>query len=101
MGRAYRSNDMDDSDNMGMDTPEDDVVLDTVVVEQAVELTPRRDREDDPETRSVTSRCRIRDQLNHDVEAYLASGGAIHHAADHLQRDTPQGSGGHYGSRSL
>jgi hypothetical protein len=89
MGRAFRSNDMEDSDELGMDVPEDDVLLNKVVVEDVAELTPRREREDDPETRSVTSRCRIREQLNHDIEAFLAKGGAIHHEEDRLQHIVP------------
>lgn len=95
MGRAFRSNDMEDSEDIAADAPEDDVVLNRVVVEDMVELAPRREREDDPETRSVTSRCRIREQLNHDIEAYLASGGAIHHEADRLQRGAPYNPGSH------
>jgi hypothetical protein len=36
-------------------------------------------QEDAPEARSITSRCRIREQLEKDLQAYLSHGGAIHH----------------------
>ena len=88
MARLYnRSDDMDDSD---------DISMDDVSNSDAAEMASSR--EDAPEARSVTSRCRIRDQLNHDIEAYLASGGAIHPAENRVKNDAPHGSGGHYGN---
>jgi hypothetical protein len=92
MARLYnRSDDMDDSDDISMDEPVDDVSN-----SDAADMASSR--EDAPEARSVTSRCRIRDQLNHDIEAYLASGGAIHPADNRVKNDAPHGSGGHYGN---
>lgn len=35
--------------------------------------------EDAPEARSISSRCRIREQMEKDIQAYLSHGGAIHH----------------------
>ncbi len=93
MGRAYKSDDMDDSDDIGMESADDDISS-----FDAAEMASSR--EDAAEARSVTSRCRIRDQLNHDIEEYLASGGAIHHAADRLNHDAPFNPGNHQGSRS-
>ena len=94
MARTYRSDDMDDSDDMGMDAPVDDI-SNSDVADMA------SSREDAPEARSVTSRCRIRDQLNNDVNAYLAHGGAIHPADNHshVRTDAQRDTGGHYGSR--
>ena len=94
MARAYRSDDMDDdSDDVGvMDAP-----LDEISNSDAADMASSR--EDAPEARSVTSRCRIRDQLKHDVEAYLAHGGAIHPAESHVRADPQRDGGGHYGSR--
>lgn len=99
MARAYRSDDMDDSDDIIMDEPVEDIGSSDVA-------DMASSREDAPEARSITSRCRIRDQLNHDIDAYLASGGAIHHAEDYLRSDMPrnpgnQYGGGHYGSRPI
>lgn len=93
MARTYASDDMDDADDIDMDAPLDDLGG------EAVEAPGRRG-EDAPEVRSVTSRCRMRDQLNHDIEAYLASGGAIHHAADRLNHDASYNPGNHQGSSS-
>lgn len=91
MARAYRSDDMDDSDDISMDDPVEDIGSSDVA-------DMASSREDAPEARSVTSRCRMRDQLNHDIDAYLASGGAIHHAEDYLRTDIPRDPGSHYGS---
>lgn len=93
MARAYVSDDMDDADDIDMDTPLDDLGGETVEA-------PGRRGDDAPEVRSVTSRCRIREQLNHDIEAYLASGGAIHPAENRWNNDAAHNHGGHYGSRS-
>ncbi|HSC74736.1 MAG TPA: hypothetical protein VLB90_00700 [Pseudomonadales bacterium] len=93
MGRTYKSDDMDDSDDIGMESAEEDISSFDVA-------DMASSREDAAEARSVTSRRRIRDQLNQDIEAYLASGGAIHHAADRLQRSEPYNPGSHHGSRS-
>lgn len=95
MGRTYRSDDIDDPDDIGLETVEEDIGGGSDAAEMA------SSREDAPEARSVTSRCRIRDQLNHDIEAYLASGGAIHPADNRLKGDAPHGPGGHFGSRSV
>lgn len=93
MGRAYKSDDMDESDDIGMESAEDDLSSFDVA-------DMASSREDAAEARSVTSRCRMRDQLNHDIDAYLASGGAIHHAANRLQHGAPYNPGNHQGSRS-
>ena len=93
MAKAYVSDDMDDSDDIDVDASLDDLGGEPVEV-------PGRRGEDAPEVRSVTSRCRIREQLNHDIEAYLASGGAIHPAENRWKNDATHNPGGHYGSHS-
>jgi hypothetical protein len=93
MGRTYRSEDMEDSDDIGMESAEE-----YISSFDAAEMA--NSREDAAVARSVTSRCRIRDQLNRDIEAYLSSGGAIHHDADCLKHDASYDSGSRHGSRS-
>jgi hypothetical protein len=93
MAKVYVSDDMDDSDEIDVDASLDDLGGETVEA-------PGRRGEDAPEVRSVTSRCRIREQLNHDIEAYLASGGAIHPAENRWKSDAAHNPGGHYGSHS-
>jgi hypothetical protein len=70
---------MDDTDDMGMDL---DVAEE--VSNGSADLGMASSREDAPEARSVTSRCRIREQLQHDMEEYLARGGAIDHVETHV-----------------
>lgn len=79
MARAYRSDDMDDTDGMGMDLDVSDEVV-SATAESGLAIS----REDTAEARSVTSRCRIREQLQRDMDAYLARGGAIDHVAPHV-----------------
>jgi hypothetical protein len=77
MARSSMSDDFNDNDDIGYST--DDSIdnsgftLDT----DAAELASTQ--EDAPEARSVTSRCRIREQLEQDIQAYLQHGGSIHH----------------------
>ncbi|HQQ62134.1 MAG TPA: hypothetical protein PLF22_01035 [Pseudomonadales bacterium] len=79
MARAHRGDDMDDTDDMGMDL---DVAEE--VTSGSADVSMASSREDAPEARSVTSRCRIREQLQRDMEAFLAHGGAINHVETHV-----------------
>lgn len=96
MARAMRGDEMDDSDDVGMDA---EVADDIVSSSDAAEMASSR--EDAPEARSVTSRCRIRDQLNSDIEAFLQHGGAIHHVDTHVMADPPRRPTSEYGSRPI
>ena len=53
------------------------------------------------ETRTVSSRGRLRDQLSNDVEAFLAKGGAINEVAPEVTADPPRKPESNYGSRSI
>ncbi|MCC7516035.1 MAG: hypothetical protein IT470_01710 [Pseudomonadales bacterium] len=78
MGRAYRSDDTEQVDRAAMEDVAVDDVMDEIVVVDFAEMPSRRD--DAAETRSVSSRSRIREQLEEDIRAYLARGGEIHRA---------------------
>lgn len=58
-------------------------------------------KDDHPEDRSVTSRGRVRDQVNDQVEEFLAHGGAINKIAPHVTADSDQSAGSTYGSRPI
>lgn len=58
-------------------------------------------KDDRPEDRSVTSRRRVHDQLESQVEAFLAHGGAISHIDPHVTADNEQSAGAAYGSRPI
>lgn len=77
MGRVHINDDRDDNDAIGFsetdDIAEDIYTLASEVAEMAAT------QEDAPEARSVTSRCRIREQLEKDLQEYLTHGGSIHH----------------------
>ena len=67
----------DNNDHLGFsetDNLDDDV---NTLANDAAEMASTQ--EDAPEARSITSRCRIREQLEKDLQAYLSHGGAIHH----------------------
>lgn len=92
MARADRNNDFDDDDDVGLDASLDDTGFgDTPEPFSARE-------EASAETRSVSSRCRIREQLNHDVEDFLAHGGCISQIDPRAVRPVPGRSGGDIGS---
>lgn len=95
MGRAHRSDDMDDSDDIGLETEVMDEISSSDVAEMA------SSREDAAEARSVTSRCRIREQLSSDIEAFLARGGNIDRVDPRVMADPPRRPGGDYGSRPI
>lgn len=50
---------------------------------------------------TVASRERIRRQMEADVEAFLARGGAIHHVDPHVMVDPPRRPVSAYGSRPI
>ncbi len=94
MARANNPDDMDDTDG-GIESD----VVDEVSSADAAEMAASR--EDAPEARTVTSRCRIREQLNEDIEAFLARGGAINHVEAHVVSDPPRRPVSDYGSRPI
>lgn len=92
MGRAHSNDDIDDTDGIGIEADIDDISSPDIV-----EMSGSKD--DGAETRSVTSRCRIREQLNSDIDAYLASGGCISHVDTHLVVLPQRRNSDDYGSR--
>jgi len=64
--------------------------------------SPRSSKEEDfVEERSLTSRQRARDQLTSDVEAFIASGGAISEIDPEVSADPPRKPQPKYGSRPI
>lgn len=53
------------------------------------------------ETRTVSSRVRLRDQLSSDVAEFLAKGGAINELDPEATADPPRKPESNYGSRSI
>lgn len=58
-------------------------------------------KDDHPEDRSVSSRRRIHDQVNNQVEDFLARGGCISEIAPHVTAETEDQAGASYGSRPI
>lgn len=58
-------------------------------------------RDDRPEDRTVTSRAKIRDELSAQIEAFIASGGAISPIAPNVMADPPKKPTNNYGSRPI
>ncbi len=77
MGRSLNDDDRDDND--GIVFPETDDITDSIYTLTADAADIASTQEDAPEARSVTSRCRIREQLERDLQSYLSHGGSIHH----------------------
>ncbi|WP_078084657.1 hypothetical protein [Microbulbifer mangrovi] len=60
-----------------------------------------KDNEEFAEERSITSRERARSQLNAEVEAFLARGGAIDEIDPEVTADPPRKPQPKYGSRPI
>lgn len=58
-------------------------------------------RDDPPESRTVAARQRLRRKLDHDVEAYLAGGGAIEMVDAHVTATAAGKPSGSYGGRPI
>ena len=56
---------------------------------------------DDGSDRSVSSRAHVRNQLEDDIEAFLAKGGAIQRVDPHITADPPKKPSSSYGSRPI
>lgn len=56
---------------------------------------------DDPASRTVASRQRLRDQINDDVEAFLAKGGKIDQVDASVSADPPKRPESNYGQRPI
>ena len=55
----------------------------------------------DPESNTVDSRQKLRDQLQSEVEAFLAKGGKIQEVDAHVTADPPQKPTNNYCSRPI
>jgi len=63
--------------------------------------TRSKDSEEFGEERTLSSRHRARSQLSAEVEAFLASGGAINEVAPDVTADPPRKPQPKYGSRPI
>jgi len=67
----------------------------------AVDLSFIGSREEVAESRSVTSRKRLRNQVESDIEAFLNKGGKISEIAPDVTADPPKRPESNYGSRAI
>jgi hypothetical protein len=58
-------------------------------------------REDNPETRTVATRERIRDKMSADIEAFLNGGGRINAIEPNVMADPPRKPKSEYGSQPI
>jgi len=68
---------------------------------QSVDIEPSGSKDETAEHRSLSSRERIREQLEDDIEAFIARGGAIETVDPHVTGDPPQKPVSNYGSRPI
>ena len=69
--------------------------------EQDLDIGYMGSREEQADTRTIASRKRLHDQVNDDIEAFLAHGGEINHIAPHVTADPPKHPVTHYGQRPI
>lgn len=70
-------------------------------VNTAVDLSFIGSREEVAESRSVTSRKRLRSQVETDIQAFLNKGGEISEIAPDVTADPPKRPESNYGSRAI
>jgi len=68
---------------------------------QSVDAETAASKDESAEHRSLSSRDRIREQLDDDIAAFLAQGGAIQAVDPHVTGDPPQKPVSNYGSRPI
>lgn len=82
MARARTNDDFNDNDYNGFNAAADDGETEYFLADgdtEAKEMAATR--EESPEARSPSARCRVREQLERDIQAYLEHGGTIHQVA--------------------
>ncbi len=73
----------------------------TESTEQALDIGYMGSREERADTRTIASRKRLHDQMNNDVDAFLARGGQINKIDPHVTADPPKRPVSHYGQRPI
>lgn len=73
----------------------------TVEIADGVDLEFIGSKEEKAETRSVTSRTRLRSQVEEDIARFLMQGGAINQIAPDVTADPPRKPESNYGSRAI
>jgi hypothetical protein len=72
-----------------------------VNVENKIDLNFMGSREERAATRTIASRQRLHDQMNSEIESFLAHGGEINKVDAHVTADPPKRPVGHYGQRPI
>lgn len=67
----------------------------------SIDLTYVGSREDAADNRTVASRKRLRDQLNDEIQAFLARGGKIDQVETSATADPPKRPVSHYGQQPI
>ena len=80
------------------DTPENTTDSDE---ELSIDLSYIGSREDSADGRTVASRQRLRDQLNEEIQMFLAKGGKIDQVGTNVTADPPKRPVSNYGQQPL
>lgn len=70
-------------------------------IARGVDLEFIGSKDEKAETRSVTSRTRLRSQVEEDIARFLQQGGAINHIDPDVTADPPRKPESNYGSRAI
>ena len=70
-------------------------------IAKGVDLEFIGSKDEKAETRSVTSRHRLRSQVEEDIARFLQEGGAINHIEPDVTADPPRKPESNYGSRAI
>ena len=101
MGKFDDQDEMDDFDGEEEQEAEDGDGVEAASETPAEPVGPAVNHEEVPEERTVASRQKLRDEMEREIEAFLARGGKIAQIEPNVTADPPRKPDSDYGSRPI
>jgi len=101
MGKFDDQDDQDDFDGEEEQDAEEGDDVEAAAETPAESAGPAVNHEDSPEERTVASRQKLRDEMEQEIEAFLARGGKIAQIEPNVTADPPRKPDSEYGSRPI
>lgn len=101
MGKFDDQDDPDDFDGEEEQDADESDDVEAAAETPAEPAGPAANHEDSPEERTVASRQKLRDEMEQEIEAFLARGGKIAQIEPNVTADPPRKPDSEYGSRPI
>jgi hypothetical protein len=101
MGKFDDQDDQDDFDGEEEQDAEEGDDVEVAAEASAESAGPAVNHEDSPEERTVASRQKLREEMEQEIEAFLARGGKIAQIEPNVTADPPRKPDSEYGSRPI